>query len=120
MQLPLDTDIFRSANDTLHLVRSAWPSGSRPERSPRKRGRAEFDLTAEDTHLGMDIDDDDEPVTFILRPTKPLRRSRRAFTETQSLPVDAFSFSDSSPLYTPDSLDDDWGANAFPHFTLAS
>ena len=123
--VPSDNDIFRSAKDTLHQVRSAWPSGVRPDRSPRKRGRAdsEHHTAIAADGLSMDLDSDDEPVTFILgpsassyRPTIPLRRPRGRFTETQSLPVGAFPFAGGSS----DDLDDEWGAGTFSRFAVGS
>ena len=125
--LPPDHDIFRSAKDTLHQVRSAWPSGIRPDRSPRKRGRAdsEHHIAVAADGQSMDLDSDDETVTFILgpsaslhRPTIPLRRPRRGFTETQSLPVGAFPFTGGSE--SSDHLDDEWGAGTFSHFAVGA
>jgi hypothetical protein len=120
--LALEDDIFCSAKDILYKVHSAWPSGQPPTISPKKRGRAEQNhYTSEggDHELQMEVDSDEESVLFELgpdaigarkRPMKPLRQSRRVFTETRSLPAGALRFSGTSrPLYS-DKLDDDWSA----------
>jgi hypothetical protein len=118
--LALEGDIFCSAKDILYKVHSAWPSGQSPTISPKKRGRAEQDQYPggdADRDPQMEVDSDEESVLFDLspdangarqRPMKPLRQSRRVFTETRSLPVGALRFSGTSRPFYSDGLEDDW------------
>lgn len=127
--------MFCSANDTLREVFSSLPSGSSPHTSPRKRGRS---VSFHEPESGGALDEDgdagmlhtnpepeEEFVTLVMgsdaksdmmRPIKPLRRSRRTLMETRSLPVGLLRFSGESTNHdnmSPanpemEKLDEDW------------
>lgn len=47
------------------------------------------------------------------RPMKPLRRRGHAFTQSRSLPVGSFKFSDKSQSKGHEDMDDDWSKDPF-------
>jgi hypothetical protein len=118
--------IFRSTNDTLHDVFSGSRSGMSPTISPRKRERA-----GSDTELdAIDNDCDDKSDTEMednlgrvapvgaIRSIRPLRRPRRGFLETRSLPAGALTFSNES-MPVRSETEEDW-SDALPAFEARS
>ena len=117
--------IFRSNNDTLHDVFSGSRSGMSPTISPRKRERAGSDTELEANDNDCDKSDTEmennlgrvAPVGTI-RSVRPLRRPRRGFLETRSLPAGALTFSNQSmPMHSE--TEEDW-SDALPAFEARS
>ncbi|KDQ64489.1 hypothetical protein JAAARDRAFT_201821 [Jaapia argillacea MUCL 33604] len=128
-QPPPTNVIFRSAHDTLRDVLGP-PGQILPPPSPRKRGRENEDDCKVDGSAEGDVDIDilgtiqgsppDRVREMQARPTKPLRRTRRPFAESQSLPTKLFGLSKSvqpnqSPVMTPtdDNIEEDWSVQNF-------
>jgi hypothetical protein len=121
-----ETVIFRSANDILHDVFSTLPSGASPTISHRKRERAESDTERDvefDGSVGDEMESEmhtsrDDMSAVNSRPFKPLRRPRRAFLETRSLPATAMRFSGDPQSSGVDAfIDEDWsGTNPVGSF----
>lgn len=129
---PPEKAIFLSGRDAFRSVYRDGRIAPRP--SPNKRGRAR----SEERESNNDTDNNDAemqidsiasenalPASAFLhshsRPVKPLRGSRRQFTQTRSLPVGSFRFSDRSPsigalpFVGENNGDDDWSEG--PSFT---
>lgn len=127
------TALFRSANDTLREVYSNAPYQSPCSSSAKKRAhpesRSDDELHAKpdsDTEMNIEPTDSFIPSRTDGRVVRPLRKTRRALMQTQSLPTDVFRFSGGSVTETPDLVplnpltaigerdtEDDWSTNNF-------
>ncbi|KAF4574628.1 hypothetical protein EYR36_005976 [Pleurotus pulmonarius] len=133
------TALFRSANDTLREVYSNAPYQSPCSSSSKKRAHAESrsddELHAKpdsDTEMSIEPTDSFIPSRNDGRIVRPLRKTRRALMQTQSLPTDAFRFSGGSVTETPDLVplnpltaigerdaEDDWSTDNFHPASVA-
>ncbi|KAF7433426.1 hypothetical protein PC9H_005378 [Pleurotus ostreatus] len=106
------TALFRSANDTLREVYSNAHYQSPCSSSSKKRARPDAGQSHSDDERHAKSDSDTEmniePTDSFIpsrtdgRVVRPLRKTRRALMQTQSLPTDVFRFSGGSVTETPD------------------
>ncbi|KAH9060888.1 hypothetical protein EDB87DRAFT_511888 [Lactarius vividus] len=126
-----ESPIFRSTYDTLQAVYSQFPSPI-PAPSDKKRMRAESSVDEPEEPSGDgDREQDDEGSDTVMqsasvigandlalsRPMKPLRRNRRTFGQTMSLPATVFESrvgEETHTMFKADSQEEeDWSAAAF-------